>query len=161
MNLPEAPPATRSAVLAWLDRFAAFVREVDYAGAYPMLHPDVLAFGTHRDVIPGLEAWMRTQWDAVWPRTSDFRFDLDGTHVLASADGAMAVAVAPWSSTGYRPDGSSFDRPGRATMVFHAENGAWFCVHSHMSLNRGVPQESHGARPVKAWPPGLGPRPPG
>jgi hypothetical protein len=25
------------------------------------------------------------------------------------------------------------------------------CVHSHMSLNRGVPQQSHASRPVKAW----------
>jgi hypothetical protein len=24
-------------------------------------------------------------------------------------------------------------------------------VHSHMSLNRGVPQASHANRPVKAW----------
>jgi hypothetical protein len=29
-------------------------------------------------------------------------------------------------------------------------DGRWFGVHSHMSLARGVPQHSHGKRPVKA-----------
>ena len=44
----------------------------------------------------------------------------------------------------------TFDRPGRATMVFGNENGAWLCTHSHMSLNRGVPQQSFANRPVKS-----------
>ena len=108
------------------------------------------AFGTHRDVIPGLQAWIDSQWDNVWPRTSDFRFDLAATHVLASDDGTMAVLVAPWTSTGYHQDGTTFPRPGRASMVFHKADGSWVCVHSHMSLNRGVPQQSFADRPVKA-----------
>ena len=29
-------------------------------------------------------------------------------------------------------------------------DGRWVGVHSHMSLQRGVPQDSHGRRPVKA-----------
>jgi len=152
----EAAPALRALFMRWLQTFASYVREVDYAAARPLFHPDVLAFGTHRDVIPGLEAWIATQWDNVWPKTSDFRFDLDGTHVLAAADGSMACVVAPWTSTGYATDGTPFDRPGRATMIFHhGGNGArggegWLCTHSHMSLNRGVPQTSHADRPVKA-----------
>ena len=149
--LPLAPPALRALFTDWLERFAGFVREVDYASARPLFHPDVLAFGTHRDVIPGLDAWVATQWDNVWPRTTDFRFDLQATAMLASADGTMAVLVAPWTSTGYEPDGTPFDRPGRATMVFSKLDGAWLCTHSHMSLNRGVPQASHADRPVKAW----------
>jgi ketosteroid isomerase-like protein len=152
-ELPQADDATRAALLRWLDAFAAHVREVDYGAARPFFHPQVLAFGTHRDVIPGLEAWIATQWDNVWPRTADFRFSLDATHVLASGDAGMAVAVAPWTSTGFHPDGTVFDRPGRATMVFRRDPGApmgWLCVHSHMSLNRGVPQASHADRPVKS-----------
>ncbi|HEX3350127.1 MAG TPA: nuclear transport factor 2 family protein [Acetobacteraceae bacterium] len=152
LPLPAADAATKSALLRWLDVFAGHVRAVDYAAAAPLFHPEVIAFGTHRDVIPGLDAWIRTQWDNVWPRTDDFRFDLDGTHVLASADGSIAIAVAPWASTGFDRDGTRFERPGRATMVFRRDGERWICVHSHMSLNRGVPQESHGDRPVKAWP---------
>lgn len=147
-DLPTADPAAHASFVAWLDRFAGYVREVDYASARGLFHPDLLAFGTHRDVIPGLEAWIATQWDNVWPRTADFRFDTASAHVLA--DGAMAVVVAPWTSTGFSPEGAPFDRPGRATMVFHRASDAWICVHSHMSLNRGVPQSSHANRPVKA-----------
>lgn len=149
-KLPYASPELRAHFLAWLERFAGFVREVDYRSARPLFHPEVLAFGTHRDIIPGLEAWVATQWDNVWPKTTDFRFDGDGTHVLASADESMAVVVTPWTSTGYAQDGSAFDRPGRATMVFNKLDGEWMCTHSHMSLNRGVPQTSHADRPVKA-----------
>lgn len=148
--LPYAPPELDAELKALLDRFAGFVRDVDYAAARPLFHPDVLAFGTHRDIIPGLEAWIATQWDNVWPRTTDFRFDLPGTYILASPDGTMAVVAAPWTSTGYAWDGAAFDRPGRATMVFHHLDGAWTCTHSHMSLNRGVPKTSHADRPVKA-----------
>jgi ketosteroid isomerase-like protein len=65
----------------------------------------------------------------------------------------MAVVIAPWTSTGYHPDGKPFPRPGRATMIFSRNvgtNNGWLCMHSHMSLNRGVPQASHANRPVKA-----------
>ncbi len=148
--LPEADAATRASLTAWLEVFAGYVRDVDYASARPLFHPDVLAFGTHRDVIPGLDAWIRTQWDNVWPKTSDFRFDLDATRILVAGDGSMATVIAPWTSTGYHPDGARFDRPGRATMVFVREGAHWICVHSHMSLNRGVPQQSHADRMVKA-----------
>jgi len=137
----------------WLETFAGYVREVDYASARPLFHPDVLAFGTHNDVISGLDSWVATQWDSVWPKTSDFRFVLEQTSVLAPPDGTMAVVIAPWTSTGYHPDGTPFPRPGRATMVFARKRGThaegWLCVHSHMSLNRGVPQASHANRPVK------------
>jgi ketosteroid isomerase-like protein len=135
----------------WLETFAGYVREVDYASARPLFHPEVLAFGTHNDVIPGLDQWVTTQWDNVWPKTTDFRFILDQASILASSDGTMATVIAPWTSTGYHPDGSAFERPGRATMVFAGNADVWLCVHSHMSLNRGVPQTSHANRPVKAW----------
>jgi ketosteroid isomerase-like protein len=149
-SLPNADPATRAVFVQWLETFAGFVRDVDYASARPLFHPDVLAFGTHRDVIPGLQAWIDSQWDNVWPRTTDFRFNIEGTEMLAADDGSMAVLIAPWTSTGYHPDGTAFDRPGRATMIFHKGDQGWLCVHSHMSLNRGVPQTSHADRPVKA-----------
>ena len=149
-GLPLADDATRAFFLQWLENFSAHVRDVDYAAARPLFHPDMLAFGTHRDVLPNREAWIATQWDNVWPRTADFRFDPKATQVLASDDGSLAVVIAPWTSTGFDPDGQTFDRPGRATMVFHRSGDGWLGVHSHLSLNRGVPQTSHANRPVKA-----------
>ena len=149
-SLREADSATRDHFIGWLERFAGYVRDVDYASARPLFHPDILAFGTHRDIISGLVSWQSTQWDNVWPKTSDFRFYTGAARVLVSADNTMATVIAPWTSTGYHADGKTFDRPGRATMVFQNENGAWLCTHSHMSLNRGVPQQSYADRPVKA-----------
>jgi ketosteroid isomerase-like protein len=148
--LREADAATRAYFVRWLETFSGYVREVDYAAARPLFHPDILAFGTHRDIISGLAAWQATQWDNVWPRTSDFLFDIAAARVLVSSDNTMATVLVPWTSTGYHQDGATFDRPGRATMVFQKQNGAWLCTHSHMSLNRGVPQQSFAQRQVKA-----------
>ena len=148
--LPNANAETTAFFHRWLETFSSYVRAVDYAPARALFHKDILAFGTHQDVLPSLEAWVNTQWDNVWPKTDDFRFVLDATHVMASDDITMAVVVAPWISTGFHEDGTRFDRPGRATMVFHRQDGVWLGVHTHLSLNRGVPQASHGNRPVKS-----------
>lgn len=151
LPLPEADPAIAAEIRGWLGRFAGHVREVDYAGAYPFWHDDIVIFGTYQELVRSREAWTATQWDNVWPRTADFAFDLGNTLVLASPDGAMAVAVAPWTSTGFQPDGTPFPRPGRATIVLARQpDGRWLGVHSHMSLGKGVPQDSHGNRPVTA-----------
>jgi ketosteroid isomerase-like protein len=153
MNLPlaQADAATVAEVRDWLDRFAACVREVDYAAARPFWHPDVVIFGTYQELVKGLAAWTERQWNNVWPRTADFRFELANTTVLASQDGAMAVAIAPWNSTGFHENGAPFDRPGRATIVLARQtDGRWLGLHSHMSLARGVPQDSYGKRRVKS-----------
>jgi ketosteroid isomerase-like protein len=150
-SLPTANTETTQFFRQWLETFAGYVREVDYASARPLFHPDVLAFGTHNDVIQDLEQWVTTRWDNVGPKTSDFRFVIDQASILASPDVAMATVIVPWTSTGYDLDGNAFPRPGRATMVFSRHGDGWLCVHSHMSLNRGVPQASHADRPVKAW----------
>ena len=149
-NLPEAPPVIRDAILDWLARFSATVRDVDYRAAYPFWHPRIIAFGTVQPIVEGLESFRDRQWESVWPKTSEFTFLLDMTRVLASPDGSMAVAIAPFTSTGYAPDGTAFDRPGRTTLVLVPADAAWLAVHSHMSLARGVPADSHGNRRVKA-----------
>ena len=152
MNLffPEADAATAAEVRDWLDRFAACVRQVDYA-ARPFWHPDIVIFGTYQELVKSLSAWIERQWDNVWPRTAEFRFDLANTMVMASPDSAIAVAITPWTSTGFHENGVPFDRPGRATIVLARQpDGRWLGVHSHMSLARGVPQDSHGKRSVKA-----------
>ncbi len=151
LSMPVADEAVVVAIHDWLSRFAVCVREVDYAAARPFWHPDIIIFGTHQELVRGLPAWIDTQWDNVWPRTDDFAFDLGNTAVLASPGGDMAVAIAPWTSTGFQLDGTRFDRPGRATIALARQpDGRWIGVHSHMSLQRGVAQQSYGQRPVKA-----------
>jgi ketosteroid isomerase-like protein len=149
--MPMADATTTQAIHDWLERFAACVRDIDYAAALPFWHPDIIIFGTHQELVHGLTSWTATQWDNVWPRTEGFAFDLAHTAILLSADGSMATVIMPWTSTGFHPDGIRFDRPGRATIILARQpDGRWLGVHSHMSLQRGVPQTSHGNRPVKA-----------
>src|ERR1700760_1046095 len=105
MTLPEADAATRAWFLNWLETFSAHVRAVDYASARPLFHPEILAFGTHQDVLRSLEAWVETQWDNVWPRTDDFRFTIAEVHVLVSDDKSLAV---------YRSVDEHRLRPGRS-----------------------------------------------
>jgi ketosteroid isomerase-like protein len=151
LPIPAAGAALRAEILDWLDRFAACVREVDFRSAYPFWHDDIVIFGTYQELVRSRAAWTDTQWSNVWPRTRDFAFDLQNTEILASPDGQVAVAVTPWTSIGWHPDGREFDRPGRATIMLQRQpDGRWLGVHSHMSLGRGVPQDSHGSRPVKA-----------
>src|SRR5919106_3060157 len=151
LPLPEADSEISAEVHEWLDRFAVCVREVDYAAARPFWHPDIVIFGTYQELVKSLSAWTEQQWDNVWPRTAEFRFDLANSMVMAAPDGAMAVAIAPWTSTGFYEDGMRFDRPGRATIVLARQaDGRWLGGHSAMLLAGGGPPGSHGKRPVKA-----------
>jgi hypothetical protein len=95
--LPTANKQITQFFRQWLETFAGYVREVDYGSARPLFHPNVLAFGTHNDVISGIDTWIATQWDNVWPKTTDFRFVLEQTSVLASPDSMMAIVIAPWT----------------------------------------------------------------
>lgn len=99
--LPIADPMTTHSIFDWLERFAACVRAVDYSAARPFWHRDIIVFGSYQELVRGRELWTETQWSNVWPRTSDFAFDLDNTVVFSSADGGIATVITPWTSTGF------------------------------------------------------------
>ena len=122
------------------------MREVDYAAARAFWHPDIVIFGTYQELVKSLSAWTERQWDNVWPRTAEFRFDLANTMVMAAPDGAIAIAIAPWTSTGFHEDGMAFDRPGRATIVLARQpDGRWLLDVRH----KDTPHEEL-AGPVEA-----------
>ncbi len=80
-SLPTAAPETTRFFHQWLETFAGFVREVDYASARPLFHPDLLAFGTHNDVIPS----------ALFPKFVRHRGD--PLHELRKAKGTSKVMI--------------------------------------------------------------------
>src|SRR4249919_224908 len=102
-----------AAVKAWFETLAGHVREVDFIGARPIFAPDMVAFGTFTDFMTGRDAAEQQQWRIVSP------------------DRLQAVGMAIFDSTGYRQDGTPYDRPGRATIVFaRARVGdAWLAQH--------------------------------
>lgn len=137
----------QAALRDWFEAWHADVQAVDFVHARRLFHDDVLGFGTHMHIVSGLEHLEQQQWRSVWPTIRDFRFHTDELHCGASADGLQAWALVPWSSTGFHADGSEFNRPGRATVLFRRASTAepWRAFHTHISLAPGTPQRSHGA----------------
>ena len=109
---------------------------------------DLTAFGTHADVVRGRDSVEAAQWSQIWPAIDDFRFLVDEMQAIVSPDRLLAVAVVPWDSTGIHEDGSTFPRPGRATVALRRDTieSPWVGVHTHFSLARGVPSRTHGSK---------------
>lgn len=139
-----------AAVQGWFATLAAHVQAVDFAGARPIFAPDMIAFGTFTDFMTGRENAEQAQWRNVWPHIDRFRWRPD-IRVIVSPDRLQAVGMGVFDSTGYRQDGSSYDRPGRATVVFVRgnTNAPWLAQHTHMSLFRDVPTRSFKNKPEK------------
>lgn len=139
--------ADHESVRAWVAAWGAEVAAVDLSAGRRRFHPDAVAFGTHADLVRGVDDLHDQQWSAIWPNIAEFRFDHDHLVALVSPDRLHAVAITTWGSTGFTADGQPFDRPGRATIVLLRSSPAeeWICTHTHFSLARGVPDQTHGA----------------
>lgn len=116
----------------WLEAFAARVRARDFDGARPMIAEDVVSFGTKAAMVAGRDNLIAEQWRHIWPTIEGFRFDLDTLHWRRTDD--LAWAALTWTSQGFRPDGTPFLRPGRATFAFARRDGQWLATHTHFSL---------------------------
>ena len=141
-------PDDLARVKAWFERLAAHVRKVDFEGARPIFAPDMIAFGTVKDFVDGQPGAEAAQWKSVWPFIDGFRWRIDGTRAIVSPDRLTAVGMAVFDSTGYQQDGSPYNRPGRATVVFSRGKVGddWIADHTHMSLFSGTPPRSFGPK---------------
>jgi ketosteroid isomerase-like protein len=134
---------------AWLRTFEATVRARDFAGGRTMFADDAVAFGTWARAVSGLDNIVREQWQNVWPRIQNFRFDPDA-RVRTSGDSAWIAAG--WQTEATGPDGLPFTRPGRGTFVLERRRGEWLAVHSHFSLLPSQSDSAHGRLPADAAP---------
>ena len=125
----------------WLREFEAACRGRDFASGRALFAEDAVAFGTWATAVTGLANIEREQWQNVWPRIRDFRFE---EHPVARATGDTAWIASVWSSGATGPDGRSFTRSGRATFVLARRDGRWRCVHSHVSLLPSQSESAHG-----------------
>lgn len=122
---------TQTDIENWFLSLQACCRGLDYLTAREIFAEDVVAFGTRADVVAGLDNLQRNQWGAVWPTIRDFAFDLSQLRWGWTGEGGWGVVT--WTSTGFRPDGTPFDRPGRATVVFTRGDDRIVAIHTHFS----------------------------
>lgn len=136
-----------ASIKVWFDTWSGYVANVDYESAMPMFDEDLVAFGTWMDVVEGRDTVIEKQWMSIWETIKDFRFLTETLQVRVSPDRLFAIAVLVWNSTGFHENGDSYPRPGRATIGMRrvSMDAPWKGLHTHLSLNRGVPQQSFGA----------------
>ena len=127
------------------------MQAVDYRSASRIYDPEIFSFGSVAAVpiMDGWEVLEREQFRKVWPTSEDTTFDTENMRVALSDDASLAISAIRWTSTGINQDGSRFNRPGRATVVFRrsAADGPWRALHTNISLDPGVPLKSYGNKP--------------
>ena len=126
-------------ILAWLRQWQALINAGDFDAAKPLFSDDVIGYGSLAPVMAGRDDLIERQWTSVWPRIRDFAFDYDSLHIFADEAMRVVSAATLWQSLGLRPDGSWYERRGRATLVFRREGQGYLCVHSHFSMEPGIP----------------------
>ena len=136
-------------VRRWFQRLQICVQMVDYVGARPLFAEDVVTFGTFSAFTVGREATEEEQWRYVWSRIDGFRWCFEDLRVIISGDRRTAVGMALFESLGYTEEGTSYDRPGRATVILGrgAVGTEWVAQHIHASLFQGIPARSFGTKP--------------
>lgn len=126
----------------WFRVWEDHVRAVDYGSARALFDPNVASFGTHAEIVIGIDQLVAQQWNAVWPNIADFRFLVEKLHGGIAGDHAWAAV--PWTSTGFHENGTAFARPGRATVTLRRDDDRWLGVHTHFSLKPGTTPRTFG-----------------
>ena len=130
----------------WFQVWEKQVQNKDFESAKNLFENDVVSFGTWMNVVEGLDKLYSDQWKNIWPTINNFKFVSNTLFIQISPDRLLANSILVWNSTGYKKNGNSFKRNGRATVVLKRSNldNSWKGIHTHFSLNRGIPQESFG-----------------
>ena len=136
---------------AWLETWEAKIQAIDFAAARAGFDEGIASFGTHADIVIGLDELENGQWRQVWPTIADFHWRMEQLRSGVSSDRLLGFAIVPWRSNGFHADGSTYDRLGRATIVFSRDDTSepWRAIHTHISLNPGTPAPSHGRRAAR------------
>ena len=130
----------------WFQVWEKQVQNKDFEAAKKLFENDVVSFGTWMNIVEGLDKLYSDQWKNIWPTINNFKFVTNTLFIQISPDRLLANSILVWNSTGYKKNGNSFKRNGRATVVLKRSNldNSWKGIHTHFSLNRGIPQESFG-----------------
>ena len=135
-----------STVKAWLANWQTCVQGLDFNKAQSLFVKNTASFGTHMDVVEGIDALEENQWRNVWPNIEEFEWDFDNIKIGVSADRLMAFLITTWTSKGFDEEANPFDRPGRTTVILSRTSSdvPWLGVHTHFSLHPGTPYRTFG-----------------
>ena len=119
----------------WLAEFAEHVRRRDIDAGAALFDPACVSFGTRAGRVANRTELVAQQWTPIWFSTEDFAFDRSSLVVQPSSSGDQRVAIVSWTSVGVSPEGTRFDRHGRATIVLRKSRGSGRlqATHSHFS----------------------------
>jgi ketosteroid isomerase-like protein len=133
-------------IKSWFDIWEIYVQNKEYESAKNLFQEDVVSFGTWMDVVQGIEKLCSGQWKNIWPTITDFKFLTNTLFIQISPDRLFSNSILVWDSLGYQKGGKSYKRSGRASVVLKrlSLDDSWKGIHTHFSLNRGVPQKSYG-----------------
>ena len=136
-------PASRMHVvqeksLRWLKKWERLINATDFAGARPLFSEQVVSFGTFAEILNGLDELESEQWRVIWPTIADFTFQEPKIFCFDDASGIAGI-IALWRSKCRRKDGGWYLRKGRATLILKQERGELRCIHSHLSMEPGIP----------------------
>jgi ketosteroid isomerase-like protein len=132
-NLVETPADALAPLREWLRELEACVRARDYARGRTLCAPELIAFGTVAEFLRGVEDAEARQWRRVWPEIREFTIRVD--EAVGAIHDDHGWVAAPWDSLGVHADGSTFPRPGRATVTLLRRDGRWLATHTHFSLS--------------------------
>ena len=124
--------------LKWLAEWERLINAVDFAGARAYFAENVVSFGTYADVLQGLDQLEALQWRKIWPTITDFKFE-EPKILLFEDDPGIVTIVVLWHSRGKTTNDRWYRRKGRATLVLKDGKDGLRCIHSHLSMEPGIP----------------------
>lgn len=128
----------KTEVFDWLDTWQSLINSGDFESARALFSADVVSFGTVTGFMRGLCELEERQWRQVWHKIRDFRFEKDAAIVFADERSPLVTVACLWHSHG-RTRSAWYERRGRVTLVLLQKDGALQCVHSHFSMEPGIP----------------------
>lgn len=126
-------------VLNWISEWETLINEVNYEKARPLFSDNVVAFGTVAGYMKGLKNLEDRQWRKVWPTIKNFEFDRSSMTILGDSNSSLKIVLMLWRSLGKTGDGGWYERRGRVTLALKQKVKKMECVHSHFSMEPGIP----------------------
>lgn len=128
----------KAPALQWLRKWESLINAQDFAQARSLFSKDVISFGTFAEILTGLDDLEARQWRKIWPTIAGFTFD--DPHILVSEESPQtATVISLWHSQGKAGKNGFYQRRGRATLILRNEKGGLRCIHSHLSMEPGIP----------------------